>query len=133
MSGRFVRVSAAAALSLLGLLCSVRAEEVKPTDEGKAADFKEKSFDLKEKGSAAITLTFEAGKKVSVTVKSEKKSDINLFIYNDAKKLVAKDDSPGPDCDVTFTPKEDGKLKLVLRNKGPGENRSTLKVKIDKD
>jgi hypothetical protein len=109
------------------------ADEDKPTDEGKAADFKGKSFDLKEKGEAAIILAFEGGKKVSVTVRSDKKTDINLFIYDAAKKLVEKDDSPGADCDVSFTPKEDGKLTVVVRNLGPGENHSTLKVKVSKE
>jgi hypothetical protein len=65
-------------------------------------------------------------------VKSVKKSDVNLFIYDAKKKLVAKDDSPGPDCEVSFTPKKDGELTLVVRNLGPGKNRSTLKVKVSK-
>ena len=64
-------------------------------------------------------------------MRSKEKTDINLFIYDADKKLVAKDDSPGPDCDVSFTPGEAGKLKLVVRNLGPGENRSTLKVKVE--
>ena len=127
------RVSVLASLFGLVVLCGTRAEDVKPTDEGKAGEFKGKSFDLKKGGEAAIILAFEAGKKVSVTVRSDKKTDINLFIYDAAKKLVAKDDSPGPSCDVSFTPKEDGKLTLVVRNLGPGENRSTLKVKVGKE
>jgi hypothetical protein len=133
MDGRSLRVSVLAALCGLVLLCGIRAEDVKPTDEGKAEDFKEKAFDLKEKGAAAILLAFPAGKKAHLTVKSDKKTDINLFVYDADKKLVAKDDSPGPDCDLTFTPKEDGKLMLVVRNLGPGENRSTLKVSLNKE
>ena len=38
------------------LLCGTRAEGAKPTDEGKAADFKGKTFELKEKGEASIIL-----------------------------------------------------------------------------
>jgi hypothetical protein len=133
MNGKSWRVGVLAVLWALVVLCGSRAEDVQPTDEGKAAEFKGKSFDLKDKGQAAILLAFEAGKKVTVTVKSEQNTDINLFIYDAAKKLVAKDDSPGPDCDVSFTPKEDGKLTLVVRNLGPGDNRSTLKVKVSKE
>jgi hypothetical protein len=33
---------------------------------------------------------------------------------------------------VTFTPKEAGKYTLEVRNLGPGENRSTLKVSFRK-
>jgi hypothetical protein len=133
MDAKSWRVSVLAALVGLVVLCGTRADEDKPKDEGKAADFKGKSFDLKEKGEAAIILAFEGGKKVSVTVRSEKKTDINLFLYDADKKLVEKDDSPGPDCDINFTPKEDCKLTLVVRNLGPGENRSTLKVKVAKE
>jgi len=114
------------------VLSGTWAEEAKPTDEGKAEAFKGKTFDLKEKGEAAITLTFPGGKRAVVTVKSEKKSDVNLFVYDAAKKLLVKDDSPGPDCEVKFTPMADVKLTLVLRNLGPGANSSTLKVNVGK-
>jgi hypothetical protein len=45
-----------------------------------ATEFKEKSFDLKARGEAAILLASPAGKKVTVTVRSKEKTDINLFI-----------------------------------------------------
>src|SRR5262245_47950190 len=54
-------------LALLGM-CGARAEDVKPTDEGKAEDFKGKTFDLKEKGEAAIMLTFPGRRRATVTV-----------------------------------------------------------------
>jgi hypothetical protein len=113
-------------------LGGARAEDPKPTDEGKAEEFKGKTFDLKEKGEAAILLTFPAGKKATVTVRGEKKTDVHLFVYNADKKLVVKDDSPGPNCDVDFTPKEGGKFILVVRNLGPGANRVPLKVEVAK-
>src|SRR5262245_10743003 len=97
-----------ATLAALALLCGQRAgvaraddpkiDDIKASDEGKVEDFKEKKFDLKEKGLAGILLTMPAGKKFAVSVRSEKKTDINLFVYDAAKKLVAKDDSPGPEC-----------------------------------
>jgi hypothetical protein len=130
MRRQSLRVSALAALFGLVVLCSTRAEEIKPSDEGKAEDFKGKTFDLKEKEKAQIILAFPAGKEANVTVKSEKKSDVNLFVYDAAKKVVAKDDSPGPDCDLKFTPKEAGKFTLEVVNLGPGANKSTLKVSL---
>src|SRR5580698_2724740 len=39
----------------LAVLCNVQAEDVKPSDEGKAAAFKGKTFDMNEKGETAIT------------------------------------------------------------------------------
>jgi hypothetical protein len=132
MEGNSWRVSALASLLGLVLLCGLRAEDAKPSDEGKAEDFKGKVFDLKDKGEAAILLAFTANSKVEISVKSDEKTDVNLFVYDSANKLIAKDDSEGPDCLLKFTVKEDGKLKLVVRNLGPGKNRSTLKVKVEK-
>jgi hypothetical protein len=132
MDGKRWRGCVLAALFALVALGGTRAEDAKTTDEGKAEDFKGKTFDLKEKGKAKITLTFPAGKEATVTVRSEKKTDVNLYVYDAAKKVIAKDDSPGPSCDLKFTPKEAGKYALEVVNLGPGDNRSTLKVSLGK-
>jgi hypothetical protein len=132
MDGKRWRLGALAALFAFVVVCVTRAEDDKATDEGKAEEFKGKTFDLKAKGRAKVALTFPAGKKASVSVRSEKETDVNLFVYDEAKKVVAKDDSPGPSCDVTFTPKKAGKYTLELVNLGPGSNRSTLKVAFGK-
>ena len=133
MCKKAVRVGFATTLVALAVLCTARAQDAKPTDGGKAEAFKAKSFDLKEKGRAAVTLTFPAGKEASVTVRSEKKTDVHLYVYDAARKVVAKDDSPGPSCDLKFTPKEAGKYTLEVVNLGPGENRSTLQVEFAKE
>ena len=86
MNGKSLRVGVLAVLYVLAVLGGMRAAEEKPADEGKVEDFKGKAFDLKEKGKAAITLAFPAGKEVFVTVRSEKKTDVNLFIYDAAKQ-----------------------------------------------
>ena len=114
------------------VLKGISAEDPKPIDEGKAEDFKGKTYDVKEKGEVHISMSFPAEHKATVTVKSEKKSDVNLYVFDAAKKEVAKDESPGPDCEVSFTPKEAGKYHLVIKNLGPGDNKATLKVAISK-
>jgi hypothetical protein len=120
------RVGVPVALLALGvLLAGARAQD-------KAEEFKSKTFELKEKGKGAVTLTFPAGKEASLSVRSAKKTDVNLFVYDEAKKVVAKDDSPGPDCDLKFTPKEGGKYTLEVLNLGPGDNSCTLKVEFAK-
>jgi hypothetical protein len=101
-------------------------------DEGKLEAFKGKKFNLKEKGEAAFMVSVAAGKEVTLTVSSEKKSDVNLFVYDLSKKEIAKDVSPGPDCKVTFTPKDAAKVVVVIRNLGPGENSSTIKATVAK-
>jgi hypothetical protein len=132
MDGRSKGVGILAAVAALVLLCGARAEDAKPGKAIKAEDFKGKTVTLKEGGKASCTLTFSAGQKAKITVKSDKKTDVNLFVKNADGKVVAKDDSPGPDCDLTFTPKEAGNYTLEVVNKGPGENKSTLKVSVAK-
>ncbi len=104
----------------------------KAQDVGKAEDFKGQTLDLKAKDQSALVLTFPAGKKVSVSVKSDQKTDVNLYVFDASRKEVAKDDSPGPDCLVSFTPKEEGKYTLVVVNRGPEETKSTVKVNLAK-
>jgi len=109
-------------------LCGARAEEDKDK-EHKAEDFKGKTFELKAKdGKAHITLTFAADKKAEITVKSDTKTDVNLYIWDADKKEVAKDDSPGPDCKIEFTPKKAGKYTLELRNIGKEDCKSKLEI-----
>ena len=126
------QASALAALFALAVLSVARADDGKPSDEGNAAEFKGKTFDLKAKGEAAILLTCAAGKEVTATTKGEKETDVHLFIYAEDKKEVGKDTSPGPECEVKFTPAKDGRFKLLVRNLGPGENKVTLEVKVAK-
>jgi hypothetical protein len=123
------RMGMLAALITIVTLCSVRADDAKTSDEGKVADFTGKAFDLNEKGEAAILLTCTAGKEVTATTKGEKETDVHLFIYDEDKKEVGKDTSPGPKCEVKFTPSKDGKFKLLVRNVGPGPNKVTLEAK----
>jgi hypothetical protein len=133
MTGKAWRVWMVGMLFTLVALVGARAQDGKATDEGKAEDFKGKTFEIKAKDKAAVRLDFPADKKALVTVKSTGKSDVNLFVYNtEAKKLVAKDDSPGPDCEVSFTLKAAAKLTLVIRNAGPDDTKSTLKVEFPK-
>ena len=125
------QVGVLAALFALAVLCGVRAEEVKPTDEGKGAEFKGKTVEMKDKGEFAIILAFSAGKEVIATTKGDKETDVHLFVYDADKKEVGKDTSPGPKCEVKFTPAKDGKFKLLVSNSG-GANKVTLEVKVAK-
>jgi hypothetical protein len=121
----------ALALFTLVMLSGLRAEDAKPTDEGKGADFKGKTVAMKDKGEFAILLTFVAGKEVTATTSGDKETDVHLFVYDANKKEVGKDTSPGPKCEVKFTPQKDGKYKLLVRNSG-GPNKVTLQVKVAK-
>jgi hypothetical protein len=125
------QVSGLAVPFVLAVLCGVRAEDVKPTDEGKGADFKGKTVEMKDKGEFAILLAFAAGKEVTATTKGTKETDVHLFVYDANQKEVGEDTSPGPKCEVKFTPAKAGKYKLLVRSSG-GTNKVTLEVKVAK-
>ena len=102
----------------------------KPTDAGKGSAFKSAVFEIKQKGEVAVLLPCVAGKEVTVTTNGDKETDVNLFIHDGDKNEVGKDTSPGPKCEVKFTPKSEGTYKLLVKNKGPGPNNVTLAVKV---
>ena len=122
------RIISLAILVPLALVCGGLAQNAVPTDEGAAADFKGKTVELKDKGEFAVLLTFSAGKKVAVTTDGTKETDVHLFVYDSNKKEVGKDVSPGPKCEVMFTPEATAKYKLLVKNSG-GTNTVTLEVK----
>jgi len=133
MQGNVWRFCVPVALVVLVTLVGyLRPEGDAPADGGKAEAFKGKTFAVKEKGKVTIALAFPGGKEATVTVRGEKQTDVHLFVFDSAKKLAAKDDSPGPNCDLKFTPKEAGTYTLEIRNLGPGNNRCALKVSLAK-
>jgi hypothetical protein len=123
------RLSGLAALFFLVALCSGDAGNAVAAQEGKGADFKGKIVDMKDKAEFAVLLTFSAGTPVTATTKGTKKSDVHLFVYDEDKKEVGKDVSPGPNCEVKFTPAQAGIYKFLVKNSG-GSNKVTLEVKV---
>ena len=85
---------------------------------------------MKEKSKVAVLLTFAAGKEVTVTTNGEKADGRASIHLRRGQQEVGKDTTPGPKCEVKFTPKKDGTFKLVVKNKGPGPNKVTLEVKV---
>ena len=122
--------------SALALACTMAASGVaatlddKPTDGSKGSAFKSAVFEMKQKAEVAVLLTCVAGREVIVTTNGDKETDVNLFIHDADKNEVGKDTSPGPKCEVKFTPKTEGTYKLLVKNKGPGPNNVTLAVKV---
>ena len=108
--------------------------EDKPSEAGKVSAFKNRVFEIKEKGEVAVLLSFAAGRPVTVTTNGEKQTDVHLFIQDGDNTEVGKDTSPGPKCEVKFTPTKEGTFKLLVKNEGPGPNTVTLEVKTaDRD
>src|SRR5580692_3095656 len=108
--------------------------EDKPSEAGRGSAFKSRVFEIKEKGEVAVLLSFAAGRPVTVTTKGERETDVHLFIQDGDNNEVGKDTSPGPKCEVKFTPTKEGTFKLLVKNEGPGSNNVTLEVKAaDRD
>ena len=100
--GSVSRLLSAGALSFALLsFGAVRAEDVKPTDEGKGAEFKDKKIEMKDKGEVAYLLAFEAGKEFEATTDGTKESDVHLYVYDEAGKEVGKDTTTGPKCSAS--------------------------------
>lgn len=125
------QLAAWTALMALAMVCFARSDDAKPTDEGKAAAFKGKTVEMADKAQFAITLDVTAGQEVVATTSGTKETDVHLFVYDAGNKELGKDTSPGPKCEVKFTPAKDGKVKFVVHNSG-GTNKVTLEVKVAK-
>ncbi|HEX4612104.1 MAG TPA: hypothetical protein VH092_28165 [Urbifossiella sp.] len=106
-----------------------RAQDAKPTDEGKGAEFKGKTIGMKDKAAVTVLLSFVAGKEFEATTDGTKETDVHLFVYDDTGKEVGKDDSTGPKCSVKYTPTKDGKFKFLIKN-SKGDNTVTFAVKV---
>jgi hypothetical protein len=126
----FWQMRALVALLTLVVLVASRAWAQAPINGGSAQDFHSRTFDLQPKATATVALAFPAGKEAMCTVRCTKQTDVHLYVYDAARKMVAKDDSPGPNCDVKLKPTEAGTFTLKVTNEGPGENACTLAVEL---
>jgi hypothetical protein len=125
------RLATAVVTVMFGVAILSAAQDVKPTDLGKAAAFNGKKIEMKDKGEVAYLLSFTAGKEFEATTDGPKNTDVHLFVYDSSGAEVAKDDSPGPKCSVKVAPTADGQYKFVITNAG-GANTVTFKVKVAK-
>ena len=125
------RLVTVAVIVMFAIATLCPAQDVKPTDLGKAAAFNGKKIEMKDKGQVAYLLSFTAGREFEATTDGPKNTDVHLFVYDSSGAEVAQDDSPGPKCSVKVTPTADGQYKFVITNAG-GANTVTFKVKVAK-
>ena len=125
------RLVTVAVIVMFAIATLCPAQDVKPTDLGKAAAFNGKKIEMKDKGQVAYLLSFTAGREFEATTDGPKNTDVHLFVYDSSGAEVAKVDSPGPKCSVKVTPTAYGQYKFVITNAG-GANTVTFKVKVAK-
>jgi hypothetical protein len=124
----WVAPAVALACALMASRAAVALEDTQ-SKAGKGSAFKNRVFEIKEKGEVAVLLPLAADRPVTVTADGEKQTDVHLFVQDGDNTDVGKDTSPGPKCEVKFTPTKEGTFKLLVKNEGPGPNTVTLKVK----
>jgi hypothetical protein len=85
-----------------------------------------KSFNLNQNQEKSFKVNLPAGKLALIAVRSEKETDVDLFVYDADDNEVAKDERVSKDAFVAFTPTEAKEYRVKVINLGPGEN--TCKV-----
>lgn len=70
---------------------------------------------------------FKSGVQYRITVTSDKNSDVDILIFDNGNRIVAGDESIGPNSLVVWAPASAGSYRVDIRNLGPGGNRSHVK------
>jgi hypothetical protein len=85
------------------------------------------SVSLRVQESDSRRIEFKAGTQYRITVTSDRNSDVDILIFDDNSRLVALDESIGPNSLVTFSPRATSAFRVEVRNLGPGNNRSHVR------
>ncbi len=73
------------------------------------------------------TVTFVGGQAAVITVIGDRGSDLDLYVYDELGRLVAKDDDLTDRCVVAFTPAVTTTYKVRVVNRGVA-NRYTIRT-----
>ncbi len=69
---------------------------------------------------------FTAGSRITISVRSDFETDVDLYVYDSRGALIAVDNGPQKDCFVNFRAPRTEWYRIELRNLGPGPNRSVV-------
>ena len=81
------------------------------------------------KGSDTHSFTFRKGTRVNITVRGDGDTDVDLFVYDENGRLVAKDDELTDVCIVAFTPEETGRFRVEVKNLGNVYNEYRMEIR----
>jgi hypothetical protein len=81
------------------------------------------------KGSDTHSFAFRRGLRVTITVRGDGDTDVDLFVYDENGRLVAKDDDLTDVCVVAFTPEETGRFRVEVKNLGNVYNEYRMEIR----
>jgi hypothetical protein len=86
------------------------------------------SADLRPMGKRFHLIQLKAGQPVEITVTSEQNTDVDLYVFDNARRQVAADITIGPNSRVNFVPARTGLYRVELHNLDPAlPNRSHVR------
>ncbi len=75
------------------------------------------TFHLRSGTGVSRAVTFKAGVRVQIWVKSETISDVDLFVYDENGEQVVADEGDSKDCYVTFVPSSTQRFRIEVQNR----------------
>jgi hypothetical protein len=67
-------------------------------------------------------MKFRGGEMATVIASSQRGTDVDLYVFDEAGNLVAWDDSPLDACAVEWLPERPARYAFVVRNTGPSRD-----------
>ena len=107
------------------ILCTVVLTLATPAqDKGKAKPIR--PFEIDELAKKVYHISFPAGEKATLRIKSSEDSDVDLFVEEMDGTDVVSDTDESKDCLVEFTPLKNKTYRVSVINLGPGGNSCTF-------
>ncbi|GEM_PF-1655155 len=113
--------------ALVVFLIALTLLQAQPTqDKGKKGVKPNRPFEIGELEKKVFHISFAAGEKASIRVKSSEDTDVDLYVEEMDGADVVNDTDPSKDCLVEFTPLKNKTYRVSVINLGPGGNSCTL-------
>lgn len=99
---------------------------VAAADAGRIPSPGSDTFTLNGFQSATYRDTFRGGELAIIEVRGDGRTTLDVFVYDANGNLVVNTAGPGDQCRVSFTPGVNGMYRIVVINRGGGQNRYTM-------
>src|SRR5262245_53805017 len=114
------------ALTALAMLLFALISQAQAQDKDKKPVKPNKPFEIGELEKKVFHVSFPAGQKATIRVKSTEDTDVDLFVEEMDGTDVVSDTDPSKDCMVEFTPLKNKTYRISVINLGPGGNSCLL-------